>query len=59
MAVLMWLAHPRVESVLRGSAIGLAVIVSADLLRFKVPAFERTYERYLGYFMVRLLRETL
>lgn len=37
---------------IRYAAIALGVIVSADLLRFQSPAFERVYERYLGYFMV-------
>lgn len=45
---------------MRYSAIALGVIVSADLLRFQSKAFERTYERYLGYFMVgRRSRATL
>lgn len=51
--MLAWLSHPNVANVIRYAAIALGVIVSADLLRFKFPAFERVYEHYLGYFMVR------
>lgn len=29
----------------------LAVIVPADILRFKSPKFERLYERFLGFLM--------
>jgi len=29
----------------------LAIVVPADILRFRFPAFARTYERYLGFLM--------
>ena len=29
----------------------LAIIVPADILRFKSPKFERFYERFLGFLM--------
>jgi diacylglycerol kinase (CTP) len=52
-AIVTWLSHPDVSNLIRYASIALAVIVSADLLRFEVAAFERVYERWLGYFMVR------
>lgn len=50
-AVAVYLYHPSVPVLVRGFSVALAIIISADLLRFKYPAFEKFYEGVLGYFM--------
>lgn len=47
----LWLQHPNVPFTIRVAANATFVVVSADLLRFRYPAFEELYERALGYFM--------
>lgn len=50
-AVGVYLYHPSVPVLVRGFSVALAIIISADLLRFRYPAFEKFYEGVLGYFM--------
>lgn len=47
----MYLNHVNPASVLRVFIPALAVICTAEVLRFSIPAFERLYERVLGVFM--------
>ncbi|KAK4054589.1 Diacylglycerol kinase [Microbotryomycetes sp. JL201] len=51
LVVKLWLSHPDVRSLLRVLCAALGIISAADVLRFNSPAFEVTYEKYLGYFM--------
>ncbi|GAA5855957.1 hypothetical protein JCM5353_002585 [Sporobolomyces roseus] len=56
---LLWLAHPNVERLLSVFLGMTVVIATADLLRFNSGSFERTYERYLGFFMRESERHTV
>ncbi|SCZ88774.1 BZ3500_MvSof-1268-A1-R1_Chr2-1g04629 [Microbotryum saponariae] len=58
-AVYLWQQHPNVTTLLRWSLLIATIIVVADLIRFKSPAFELTYEKYLGYLMREHERESV
>ncbi|KAL8279997.1 hypothetical protein RQP46_007578 [Phenoliferia psychrophenolica] len=47
----IWISHPNVRATIHAMFICLVVVAGADFVRFQSPAFESTYERYLGYFM--------
>ncbi|KAK4051071.1 Diacylglycerol kinase [Microbotryomycetes sp. JL221] len=57
--VRLWLNHPDVRSLLRVLCGALGIISAADILRFNSPAFEQTYEKYLGYLMRESERESV
>ncbi|SGY23200.1 BQ5605_C019g08913 [Microbotryum silenes-dioicae] len=58
-AVYLWQQHTNVTTLLRWSLLIATIIVVADLIRFKSPAFELTYEKYLGYLMREHERESV
>lgn len=52
LVIQLWLRHPPIPTLLKYLGLAFGIIASADVLRFRSPAFEKTYEKYLGYFMV-------
>jgi hypothetical protein len=53
------MSHPEILFQIQACAFGTAFIGCADALRFRSPAFERTYERVLGVFMREEERDTV
>lgn len=58
LVIKLWLTHPSVPALLQYLGIAFGIIASADVLRFRSPAFERTYEKYLGLFMVSVFMQS-
>ncbi|KAM0791225.1 hypothetical protein ACM66B_005706 [Microbotryomycetes sp. NB124-2] len=59
LVVKLWLSHPDVGKLIRVLCVALGIISAADVLRFNSPAFEVTYEKYLGYLMVQTVNGTI
>ncbi|SCV71869.1 BQ2448_4563 [Microbotryum intermedium] len=57
--IYLWRTHQDIAALLKWSLVIASIIVVADLIRFKSPAFELTYEKYLGYLMREHERESI
>ena len=51
LTIYLYISHGSSRNVILALCTALAIIVPADLLRFRSPQFARTYERYLGFLM--------
>lgn len=51
LTIYLYIFHGDVKSVVLSLWTALAIIVPADILRFRYPSFERLFERFLGFLM--------
>jgi hypothetical protein len=49
--IYLYVSNRSPKTIVLALCTALAIVVPADILRFRFPAFARTYERYLGFLM--------